>query len=197
MDGDRELEVEAEHGRAQRRGRSVATAGLVTGTIVLLGVVPACGSPSRPAADSATTSTTVASDHVHDGPAIRDIRKGSAAEIADCEADSETVETALEAYMAEKGAYPTPPAPWSAGTYAADYGPLTSGGGGDTLLHTAPSDKYYVIEYDSSGHVWVAPPGRSVRRTTSGRTSGANQDICDAGGRISCHRSLTQARQPI
>ena len=82
--------------------------------------------------------------------------------------------------MAGKGAYPTPPAPWSAGTYAADYGPLTSGGGGDAFLHTAPSDKYYVIEYDSSGHVWVAPPGSFSPTYNVGQDFGANPDICDA-----------------
>ena len=180
MDGDRELEVEAEHGRAQRRRRSVATAGLVTGTIVLLGVVPACGSPSRPAADSATTSTTVAATTSTTAPQSVTFAQGNAAEIADCEADGATVETALEAYMAEKGAYPTPPAPWSAGTYAADYGPLTSGGGGNAFLHTPPSDKYYVIEYDSSGHVWVAPPGSFSPTYNVGQDFGANQDICDA-----------------
>ena len=108
-----------------RRGRwSTATAGLVVGTIVLLGVVPACSSPSPPAAVSATTSTTVSATTSTTAPQSVTFEQGSAAEVADCQADAESVETALEAYMAGKGAYPTPPAPWSAGTYAADYGPL-------------------------------------------------------------------------
>ena len=154
----------------------MATAGFVIGTIVLLAVVPACSSPSRPAAVSATTSTTTSTT----APQSVTFEQGSAAEVADCQADAETVETALEAYMAGKGSYPTPPAPWSAGTYAADYGPLTSGAGGDAFLRTAPSDKYYVIEYDSSGHVWVAPPGSFSATYNVGQDFGANADICDA-----------------
>ncbi len=172
MERDRELEVASGHAQAQRGRWSTATAGLVVGTIVLLGVVPACSSPSRPAAVSATTSTTA--------PQSVTFEQGSAAEVADCQADAESVETALEAYMAGKAAYPTPPAPWSAGTYAADYGPLTSGAGGEAFLHTPPSDKYNVIEYDSSGHVWVAPPGSFSPTYNVGQDFGANADICDA-----------------
>ena len=36
--------------------------------------------------------------------------------------------------MAEKGAYPSPPSPWSAATYVANYGPLTSSGGGGPFM---------------------------------------------------------------
>jgi len=80
--------------------------------------------------------------------------------------------------MAGKGAYPSPPYPWSAATYEADYGPLTSGAGGDAFLHAPPPDKYYVIEYDSSGHVWVAPPGSFSPTYNVGQDFGDNPDIC-------------------
>ena len=61
--------------------------------------------------------------------------------------------------MAEKGAFPSPPSPWSATTYAANFAPLTSATDGGPYLHNPPSTTSFVIEYDSSGHVWVAPPG--------------------------------------
>ena len=61
--------------------------------------------------------------------------------------------------MAEHGAYPSPPAPWSAASYAADYQPLTSASVGGPFLKTPPGTRFYVIEYDSSGNVWIAPPG--------------------------------------
>jgi hypothetical protein len=70
-----------------------------------------------------------------------------------CEADIRSVEVALQAYNAQHGSYPTPPAPWSAANYATDYSPLHA------YLLEAPKTAYYVVEYDQQGNVWVAPPG--------------------------------------
>src|ERR1700727_1869858 len=105
-------------GRTDRRRRSVVTAGLIVGAVALLAVVPACSSSTTPAAvsTSSSTSTTSAATVPNQNPA----------EIAACTADAKTVEVALDAYMAEKGAFPSPPAPWSAATYVANYQPLTS-----------------------------------------------------------------------
>jgi hypothetical protein len=84
-----------------------------------------------------------------------------AAEAAACEADAKTVDVALQAYNAENGGFPAPPSPWSAATYTANYGPLTSSTTkGGPYLHAAISTTHYVIEYDSSGNVWVEPPGQ-------------------------------------
>jgi hypothetical protein len=78
--------------------------------------------------------------------------------IQSCEADTKVVEVALDAYQAELHSYPTPPAPWSATTYLSNYGPLTADSNGGPFLHSPPSAANYTIEYDSQGHVWVAPP---------------------------------------
>jgi hypothetical protein len=83
-----------------------------------------------------------------------------AAQIASCEADSKGVAVALEAYNAVNGAFATPSAPWSAATYAANYAPLTSATKGGSFMRVPPSTSHYVVEYDSSGNVWVEPPGQ-------------------------------------
>jgi hypothetical protein len=83
-----------------------------------------------------------------------------AAQVAGCEADSRGLAVALQAYDAVNGGFPTPSAPWSATTYAANYAPLTEQGKAGSFLRTAPSTTHYVVEYDSSGHVWVEPPGQ-------------------------------------
>ena len=72
--------------------------------------------------------------------------------------------------MVQKGSFPSP-APWSAAAYAANFAPLTAAGGGGPYLSKPPDTRFYVIEYDSSGHVWVAPPGTSARRSTRVRAS--------------------------
>ena len=61
--------------------------------------------------------------------------------------------------MAERGSFPTPPLPWSAANYIGNFAPLTSGSAGGPFMHSPPSTDDYVVEYDSAGHVWVAPPG--------------------------------------
>ena len=83
-----------------------------------------------------------------------------AAQIASCEADSRNVAVALQAYDVVNGAFPTPSAPWSAATYVANYSPLTTTTKGGAFMRVAPSTTHYVVEYDSSGHVWVELPGQ-------------------------------------
>ncbi len=98
-----------------------------------------------------------------------------ATQIADlqCQADVRTVEVAVSAYQVQMGAHPVPPKPWSAGTYAANYAPLTSGVGGGPWLSTAPGTDAYVVEYDAAGNVWVAPPGTYEASYHPGRGSGS------------------------
>ena len=78
--------------------------------------------------------------------------------------------------MAEKGAYPSPPSPWSEAAYAANFEPLTSAGD----MKTPPATRFYVIEFDSAGHVWVAPPGSYPATYNPGQSFDANPDVCMA-----------------
>ena len=52
--------------------------------------------------------------------------------------------------------------------YAGNYQALTAASGGGPFLPGPPGTKYYVIEYDSAGHVWIAPAGglRRIRQGT-------------------------------
>ena len=118
--------------RASPKKHRVTTAGLLVGGATLFAVVPACSSspttPDRVGASPSTTATTTAATLPNQNPA----------EVAACVADSQSLETALAAYLAEHGAYPSPPAPWTAATYAANYAPLTAASGGGPFLHNAP-----------------------------------------------------------
>ena len=84
--------------------------------------------------------------------------------------------------MVQKGSFPSP-APWSAATYAANFEALTAAGGGGPYLPRPPDTKFYVIEYDSSGHVWVAPPGSYGATFNPGQSFDASTDVCLAAVR--------------
>ncbi len=101
------------------------TLGLAIAAAALLAFIPACSSSSTPTADS-TTSSPPSADATSTTSSVT-VPEQNPAELAACAADAQTVETALAAYMAGKDAYPSPPAPWSAATYAANFGPLTGG----------------------------------------------------------------------
>jgi len=133
--------------------------------IGLVVLVPACSSPSAPVS-TPTPSVSV--------------RQASAAEVAACESDAKTLEVGLQAYMVQKGAFPSPQSPWSAASYAANFEPLTSAAGGGPYLPNAPSTRFYVIEYDSTGHVWIAPPGSYGATYNPGQSFDANPNICVA-----------------
>jgi hypothetical protein len=160
-------DIDSDH-TARRR----STVRLVTGALTLLVLIPACSSSSTPTATSqpTTTSTTTASPVT--------TQQGSAAEVAACQADAKSLEVALAAYMAQKGAYPSPPSAWSASTYAANFEPLMSAAGGGPYLASPPADTSYVIEYDSAGHVWIAPPGAYGATYNPGQSFDANPNIC-------------------
>lgn len=96
--------------------------------------------------------------------------------IDQCQADVRSVEIAADAYQAQKGSFPDPTAPWSAETYASNYGPLTTG---DTpYLNASPSTAEYVVEYDSSGNVWVAPPNTFDPSFVATESIEANPNAC-------------------
>ena len=161
--------------RGGGRRRGLSSAGLVTGAIALLALIPACSSsPSTPSSASTSTSAPTTSTTTDVTPP-----QGSSAEVASCEADAKTLEVALEADAAQNGGtYPSPPSPWSAGSYAANFGPLMTATGGGPYLHSPPATRFYVIEYDSSGHVWVAPPGAYGATYNAGQDFDAHPDAC-------------------
>ncbi len=154
--------------------------GLAVGAIGLLAVIPACS--SRPIDGTLSSPTSTSTSAVVPTSSSVTVPNGSAAAVASCEADAKVVDVALQAYMARKGSYPTPPSPWSAATYTANYEPLTSASDGGPYMSTPPRTISYVIEYDSAGHIWVAPPG-SYGVYNRGQDFDANPDICDAAVR--------------
>ena len=149
-------------------GRFLACAGALVAVIV---IVPACSSSSTPTVAATTTTSTTQSSVT--------LPQQNPAEIASCTADAKGLEVALAAYDALHGAYPSPPAPWSASTYAANYQPLTATGGGGPFMAAAPKTTFYVVSYDSAGHVWVAPPG-TYGPYNKGQDIALSPDICDA-----------------
>jgi hypothetical protein len=176
------VDVPMDEGQAQvpgpytrrRRWTSVVVVALVIAVVAVGGLAFAltrAGSPAAPPTSS-RTPTTVAT------PTSVAIQQASAAQVAACESDAKVVEVALAAYQAQKGAYPSPPAPWSAATYAGNYAPLTSAvGGGPYLDGRELSTAHFVVEYDASGHVWVAPPG-AYDAYNHGQDIDANPDVC-------------------
>ena len=167
-----------DHGVASHRRRPAVTAGLLVGAATLLAVIPACSSsPTTPASVAATSSTSSTATTATTTAVT--LPQQNPAEEAACVADGQSLETALAAYLAENGAYPTPPAPWSAATYASNFAPLTAASDGGPFLHSAPDTRFYVIAYDSAGHVWIAPPG-GYGPYNKGQDLALQPDICDA-----------------
>jgi hypothetical protein len=160
--------------RQRRRWTSVVVVALVLALVAVGGLAFALTRAGNSAAPptSATEPTTVPT------PTSVAIQQASAAQVAACKSDAKVVEVALAAYQAQKGAYPSPSAPWSAATYAGNYAPLTSAvGGGPYLDARELSTAHFVVEYDSSGHVWVAPPG-AYDTYNRGQDFDANPDVC-------------------
>ncbi len=101
-------------------------------------------------------------------------------QIEQCQADMRVVEVAVSAYQAQKGSFPEPTAPWSVATYESNYGPLTTGGsGGGPFLNGTPSTADYVVEYDSSGNVWVAPPNTFEPSYVASQGLDTNPNACE------------------
>jgi hypothetical protein len=146
--------------------------GLVIVAVALLAFIPACSSSSTTSSSSsASTSTTPTTTSVT-------LPEQNPAELATCVSDAQTLTEALDTYMAEKGAFPSPPAAWSAATYAGNFQPLTAASAGGPFLPSPPGTRYYVIEYDSAGHVWVAPPG-VYGPYDKGQDFAADPNICE------------------
>ena len=159
-----------------RRRRSLWGIGM---GLALIPIVPACSSSITPKAGSTTTTAAVSPS----APEPVTLPQQSQASVAACAANAQSVEVALEAFMAERGAYPSPPLPWSAATYASNYEPLTAAADGGPFLHNAPNTASAVIEYDAAGHIWVEPAGIYGTTYNAGQDFGLNPDVCLAAVR--------------
>lgn len=84
----------------------------------------------------------------------------ASAYVPECESDFKVLEIAIDAYDAQRHADPTPPKPWAASTYADNFRPLQESKNGGPFLSQSFDTTHFVVEYDSSGNVWVEPPGQ-------------------------------------
>ena len=123
-----------------------AAPGLFFALVVVAALALAACSSNRTPSATPTTAARSASDrllelidHVDDDSGAT-FGQGEAAVIAACQSDWDTVETALQAFDAETGGYPTPPSPWSAATYATNYQPLTASSHGGPFLAVGTVD---------------------------------------------------------
>jgi hypothetical protein len=62
-----------------------------------------------------------------------------------------------------------------------NFSPLTSTHDGGPYLRTAPATTHYVIEYNSSGKVWVEAPGVYDTRYNPSRSFNASGLACAVG----------------
>ncbi len=125
--------------------------------------VPARGATNQ---QSTTTTTTTSVSGT-----------GGAAVVAACRSDVSDLQTALAAYQASNGSYPTPPADWTVASYPTNFAPLTNAPPPGPFLKMPPGDNHYVILWDSSGRIWVEPPG-SFFPTYDAANDGANPSTC-------------------
>ena len=162
---------------SSRRWLAIGAVVLVVGGALAAGLVLATSNSTRrsngtsaPSPNSVISSTSTTSPVTvpHQSPAV----------VAACQSDAKSLEVALQAYMAQNGSFPTPPSAWSANTYDADFSPLTTSAHGGPYLHAALPTTNYVIEYDSSGNVWIAPPGSYEATFNAGQGFDRNPNIC-------------------
>ncbi|HEY6473258.1 MAG TPA: hypothetical protein VIY26_10230 [Acidimicrobiales bacterium] len=152
------------HGRRPRNEDGIGSLGLLFGlagllVVILIVAVVSAATLSDTTTTTTTTSATATTSGSHATTPTTSSGIPAAAAVADCRSDATDVETALAAYQAATGAYPTPPAPWGATTYPTNFAPLTGATPPGPYLKMPPGDTLYVVLWDSAGHVWVEPPG--------------------------------------
>jgi hypothetical protein len=145
--------------------------------LLIVSIVVAATLPSP----KATTTTTNTGATGHGSSTTTTAATGSGAGglavVAACRSDVLDVQTALAAYQASNGSYPSPPAGWSAASYPTNFGPLTNAPAPGPFLKMPPGDNHYVIMWDSSGHIWVEGPG-TFSPTYDGAHDGTNPTTC-------------------
>ncbi len=60
-----------------------------------------------------------------------------------------------------------------------NFGPLTTSADGGPYLHNPPGTAGYTVEYDSSGHVWVAPPDTFENAYEPAQDFDVNPSACE------------------
>jgi cytoskeletal protein RodZ len=148
-------------------GTVLGMAGLLA-VILIVAIVVSLTLPSN---STTSTTTTLAAPREGTNQAVSQLHTTttttttgptstpSASEVAACQSDVQAVQTALAAYQATSGSHAAPPVPWSAASYPTNFAPLTNAQPPGPYLKMPPGDNYYVVLFDSSGHVWVEPPG--------------------------------------
>jgi hypothetical protein len=160
-------------------GTILSLAGLLV-VIVIIAVAVALSLPSNDTTTTTTTPTTVATPGGTPSTTTTTATPsgtGSAAAVAACRADVTALSTALAAYQATNGSYPTPPADWTAATYATNFAPLTDATPPGPFLRAPLGDTKYVILWDRTGRIWVEPPG-TFTPTYDPANDGTNPSTC-------------------
>jgi hypothetical protein len=136
-------------------------AGLLV-VVVIIAIAVALSLPSNDTTTTTTTPSTVAAPGGAQSTTTTTASPagtGAAAAVAACRSDVSALSTALAAYQATNGSYPTPPADWTAATYATNFAPLTDATPPGPFLKMPPADTKYVILWDRTGRIWVEAPG--------------------------------------
>jgi hypothetical protein len=166
--------------RGSQRGNQLAVSGIIVGFCTLALFLVALGFGVF-ALGTLTARVSSAADGASAGLLSVPAQLASQATQVDnlqCQADLRSVDIALTAYRVDKGAYPMPPKAWSAANYRANYARLTSGVDGGPWLSGAPGTGSFVVEYDSAGNVWVAPPGTYEASYDPSQGLDADPDAC-------------------
>ena len=161
-------------------GMILSMAGLLV-VLLIVAIIVSVTLPSNTTTNDTIASTTTPSTSVGQ-PGTTTTTAGasgtaSAAEVAACRSDVSDVQAALGAYQATNGSYPIPPAGWTAASYPTNFVPLTNAPAPGPFLKMPPGDNHYVILWDSSGHIWVEPPGSFVPAYDA-TNDGTNPSTC-------------------
>jgi hypothetical protein len=178
----------------ERSEAGISNLGMIlsmAGLLVVLLLVAIIVSVTLPSNSTTTTTTTIPSTvpaRGGSGPTTSQARATttttagasgtpSAAVAAACRSDVSDVQTALAAYQAAHGSYPSPPGDWTVASYPTNFAPLTNATPPGPFLKMPPGDNHYVILWDSSGRIWVEPPG-TFFPTYDAANDGANAATC-------------------
>ena len=161
-------------------GLILSMAGLLA-VLLIVAIVVSVTLPSNSTTTTTTTPTTVSGGSARSTTTTTTAASvsgtGGAAVVAACRSDVMDVQTALAAYQATNGSYPTPPADWTVASYATNFSPLTGAPPPGPFLKMPPSDTHYVILWDSSGRIWVEKPG-AFFPTYDASNDGNNPSTC-------------------
>jgi len=166
----------------ERSDEGISSLGMIlsmAGLLAVLLIVAIVVSVTLPSNSTTSTTTTIEVGTLRSTTTTTASASGTgaAAEVAACRSDVMDVSTALAAYQASNGSYPTPPAGWTVASYPTNFAPLTNAPPPGPFLKMPPGDNHYVILWDSSGRIWVEPPG-TFSPTYDAANDGTNPSTC-------------------